>query len=55
MGQDKLNTLNPLAILDTRATDVNKEIFKVDIYEYVKCRNRLRANLDSAIPPSCSS
>ena len=29
------------------ATDVNKENFKVNVFEYVKCQNRLRENLDS--------
>ena len=29
------------------STDVNKEIFNVDVSKYVNCQNRLRANLGS--------
>ena len=33
--------------METNATDVDKEIFKFDVYDYVNHQNRLRANLES--------
>ena len=33
--------------METNATDVDKEIFKFDVSDYVNHQNRLRANLES--------
>ena len=44
----KQKTIDPPAGLATNATDVDKENFKVDVSKYVKRRNRLRANPESA-------
>ena len=38
--------IKPPASLAKNATDIDTEIFKVDVYDYVKCRNRLRVNLE---------
>ena len=45
----KQKTIDPLASLATNDTDVDKKIFKVEVSEYFKRRNRLRANIDSAL------
>ena len=48
LEREKLNTLVPPASLETSTTDVDKEIFKVEVSRYMKRRNRQRANLESA-------
>ena len=40
--------IDPLEIIATNSTDIDKEIFNVNVSEYVKCCNRLRSNLESA-------
>ena len=42
-----MKKIDPPACLEADASDVEKEIFKVDVSEYVKRCNRLRANLES--------
>ena len=37
--------IDPLAILSTDSTDVDRDIFKVDVSKYAKRRNRLRVKL----------
>ena len=39
--------IEPLEILATGATEIDRDIFKVNVSEYVNLRNRLRANLES--------
>ena len=43
-----MQTIDPPASLAADASDMEKGIFKVDVSEYVKRCNRLRANLESA-------
>ena len=42
-----MKTIDPPETLETSATDVDREIFKVDFYEYMKQQNILKANLES--------
>ena len=44
-----MKTIDTLESILADAPDVEKEIFKVDVLEYVKRRNRLRANLESEL------
>ena len=47
LERERQKTIKPPASLETNATDVDKEIFKFDVYDYVNHQNRLRANLES--------
>ena len=44
-----MKTIDTLESILADAPDVEKEIFKVDVLEYVKRRNRLRVNLESEL------
>ena len=44
-----MKTIDTLESISADAPDVEKEIFKVDVLEYVKRRNRLRVNLESEL------
>ena len=44
--RERKKIIEPPASQATNATDTENEIFKVDVYDYVKCRNRLRVNLE---------
>ena len=46
--QEKMKTLDHPSSMGENATDTEKEVFKVEVYEYVKFRNILKANLEKS-------
>ena len=46
--QEKMKTLDHPSSMGEDATDTEKEVFKVEVYEYVKFRNILKANLEKS-------
>ena len=47
--QEKMKTTLPLSSMGEDAAEADKEIFKVEVSEYVKRRNRMRYNLEKSI------
>ena len=48
LEQEKTKTTPPPSSMGEYATDMDKEIFKVEVSDYVKCCNRMQDNLEKS-------